>query len=96
MAMTNRGPSSLRVDYDRPVDVLRIVRGEFTDYEGDGMPNGLELDYAVEDNSACGAKVIGFERNGWLDEIDALAALVAVHLSADPKTVKQAIRRAVT
>lgn len=93
---TVRANSVLRIAYDRPVDVLHIVQGDLTEYEGDGRPGGLELDYSVEDSSAVGAKVIGFERNGWRAKIDTLAGLVADHLSVDKQAVKSAIKRAVT
>ena len=52
-------------DYDRRVDVLYIGRGERVPAEGEGLPGGIELDYALADGSPCGATIIGFRRNGW-------------------------------
>ncbi len=91
----SKSTQPLRVAYDRPVDVLRVVQGPFKAYEGDGGPNGLEFDYSVEDNTATGAKVIGFKRNGWSDDLDRLAILIGNHLSRDATELKRAIRRAV-
>jgi hypothetical protein len=93
MKMTST--TNFRVDYDRPVDVLLVSHGDVSDYEGDGLPNGVELDYTMDDNTACGAKVIGFERNGWRDDIDHLAELIAGHLSVDRRKLRNQIEEAV-
>jgi uncharacterized protein YuzE len=82
---------ALRVSYDRPVDVLHITVGAPTEYEGDGLPRGIEIDYSMDDGAICGAKVIGFERNGWASEIANLARQLAGHLRVSPADLAIAI-----
>ena len=85
---------ALKVAYDRPVDVLHITIGEATAYEGEGLPRGVEIDYAVDNGVPCGAKVIGFERNGWSEETKALAALLSRYLDVSATDIAIAIVKA--
>jgi hypothetical protein len=87
--------AAVTADYDRPADVLYIARGERVPAEGEGLPGGVELDYALADGSSCAATVIGFRRNGWPERLDELAGIVARHLSVDRRRVAAAIRSAV-
>jgi hypothetical protein len=72
-------------DYDRRVDVLYIARGERVPAEGEGIPGGIELDYAPADGSPCGATIIGFRRNGWPERLEQLTRVTAAHLSVGKK-----------
>jgi hypothetical protein len=85
----------IKVAYDRPVDVLHVALGKYVAYEGDGLARGLEIDYSIEDDTAVGAKVIGFRRYGWDTEIDALSKRIGRLLKVDPDTLTGKISRAV-
>ncbi len=84
----------LRVVYDAPVDVLHVTVGDPVPYEGEGLPRGVEIDYALHDGVSCGAKVIGFVRNGWKDETRALAMLLSSHLDVSATDIAIAIVKA--
>lgn len=84
---------TLRVVYDRPVDVLHVILGEPVAYEGLGVAGGIELDYSLEDDTPSGAKVLGFKRNGWSKRLDELAAVLGKHLSVDRIELVEAIKR---
>jgi hypothetical protein len=88
-------PVVVTADYDRHSDVLYIARGERVPAEGEGLPGGVELDYALADGSPCGATVIGFRRNGWPGRLGVLARIVGRHLSIDPRRMGEVIRAAV-
>ena len=83
--------SAMSVAYDRPVDVLHITVGPLVPYEGDGLPGGVELDFSLDDGAPCGAKVIGFQKNGWIDRVPKLAKLIGKHLGVPASTIEQAI-----
>ena len=85
----------IEASYDRPVDVLHLVMGNPQAYEGDGLPFGVEIDYSIKTGAPCGAKVIGFERNGWRNKIPELANLIASHLSVEDKDVLHAVKKIV-
>jgi hypothetical protein len=81
--------------YDRPVDVLHLVIGEPQSYEGDGAAGGIEIDYSIETGEPCGAKVIGFKRNGWNRRVAELVKVIALHLPAKEKEILNAVEKAV-
>src|SRR5271169_4485313 len=82
-------------DCDRRVDVLYVGRGERVPAEGEGLPGGIELDYALADGSPCGATIIRFRRNGWPERPGQLTRVIAAHLSVGKNRVAEAIRTAV-
>lgn len=84
---------NLRVSYDRKVDVLHIGVGAVCDVEGDGLPGGIELNYCVSDDRPCGVTVLGFQRNGWSNNIGGLADIAGDHLDVDARTLMIAIER---
>lgn len=88
-------PTALRVAYDRPVDVLHVAVGAAEAYEGEGRPKGVELDYSIDSGRPCGAKVIGFKRNGWTDKVSVLADELSKHLAVERGRVVDAIKRAI-
>jgi hypothetical protein len=90
-------PRRVSVAYDRHADVLHVTLGDAVPYEGDGRPKGVELDYALKDGSPCGAKVIGFERNGWTEKgrLAELASILGRHLSVPAAEVALAVARAI-
>ncbi|HZU90219.1 MAG TPA: hypothetical protein VE993_13265 [Stellaceae bacterium] len=47
--MRKNRPAAVAADYDRNADVLSIARGERVPAEGEGLPGGAELDYALAD-----------------------------------------------
>lgn len=83
----------LTVSYDRAVDVLHIGLGEAVAYEGDGRADGIELDYSLDDDSPCGAKVIGFRKYAWPERLPELAGILGDHLAVDDKALVDAIAR---
>ena len=85
----------VKADYDRSVDVLYIARGERVPAEGEGLPDGIELDYALADGTPCGATIIGYRRNGWPEKLEQLTRILAAHLSVGTKRLAGAIRTAV-
>jgi hypothetical protein len=86
----------LTADFDAAGDVLNVVLGKPVPAEGSGLPGGIELDFAIEDGKPCGATVIGYRRNGWVERTDELAARIGAHLAVRPQIVAEAIRVAVT
>ena len=78
-------PPDLRGSYDRKVDVLHLAIGNPAEVEGDGLPNGVELDFATKTGAPCGVTIIGFHRNGWAERLRELAQIVARHLSLDER-----------
>jgi hypothetical protein len=86
----------VHIKYDQPVDVLHIVLGEPSAYEGDGLPGGIELDFSIDDGAPCGAKVIGLKKYGWSARLDDLAALLSKHLSLEPSMLAHLIERKTT
>lgn len=85
----------VRADYDRGVDVLYIFLGSIMPVEGDGLPRGVELDWALDDGRPCGVTVVGFEKNGWPENTDELAHIAAAHLSLPDFLVAQTIKTAI-
>jgi hypothetical protein len=88
-------PAAIAADYDRNADVLYIARGERVPAEGEGLPGGVELDYALADGSPCAATVIGFRRNGWSERVGELTGIIGRHLSIGPRRIAEALRAAV-
>jgi hypothetical protein len=86
---------SVAVKYDRPVDVLHLTLGDPQSYEGDGYPGGVEIDYSIDTGEPCGAKVIGFRRNGWDRRVRELATLIASHLPAKDEEIVNAVKKVV-
>ena len=80
--------------YDPAVDVLYLTLGEPVEFEGDGLPGSVELDYSLQDGSPCGVAVIGFKRNGWSKEVSKLTKIASDHLSIDPTIVRKLIAAA--
>lgn len=87
--------SGVRADYDRLVDVLYITLGDPTPVEGDGLPRGVELDWALEGGFPCGVTVIGYRRNGWAETAGELAEIVGRHLSLPPELIRIPVEEAV-
>jgi hypothetical protein len=94
-ALKKNRSAAVAADYDSNADVLYIARGERVPAEGEGLPGGVELDYALADGSPCAATVIGFRRNRWPERVDALAGIIGRHLSIGPKRVAAVIRAVV-
>jgi hypothetical protein len=88
--MNSGSSSSIAASYDRPVDVLYLVL-DAVPCEGEGVPGGIELDYAEADGAPCGVTVFGFHRNGWDKNLQDLAAIAARHLQFDTARVRTAI-----
>ena len=86
----------LTADYDRRADVLYVLVGAPVEAEGDGRPDGIELNFTVADDTPCGVTVIGFKRYGWPDRLAALADLTAKHLSVQPSSVLEHVKHAVS
>lgn len=84
----------LVADYDRSSDVLYITLGPIRPVEGDGLPGGVELDYTLEDGTACGVTVIGFQRNGWQGREGELARIVGAHLGRDASRIEEVVGEA--
>jgi hypothetical protein len=63
--------------------------------EGDGLPMGVELDFAIDDGAPVGVKVIGYRRNNWYGDVEKLVEIVSKHLSVDPRRADATIRKAV-
>jgi hypothetical protein len=84
----------IQASYDAPVDVLHLVR-DVVPHEGDGLPDGVELDYALEDGRPCGVKVIGFHKNGWDFKPSQLAKIVSQHLQWNENDISVLIKEAV-
>jgi hypothetical protein len=82
--------------YDHPVDVLVITLGKAVPVEGEGRPGGIELDFALDSETPCAIKVIGFHRNGWGKMTDRLSGIAADHLDVSITAVKQAIDGAIS
>ena len=85
----------LRAIYDRPVDVLVIIRGKPVPVEGDGRPGGVELDYSLDDGSPHAVKVIGYFRNGWQVRTKQLVSIISDHLVVDPRDVERKLAEVV-
>lgn len=89
------GAISMRCSYDRRVDVLRLATQVPDAIEGDGLPRGVELDYAVDSGLPCGVTVIGYKRNNWQSEVGSLAQIISRHLTIDPLDVVRTIEEIV-
>ena len=85
----------IAASYDRPVDVLHVTVGRPQAYEGDGFPRGVEIDYSLKTGKPCGAKVIGFQRNGWHERINELARFMAKHLPVEDKDILNAVKKVI-
>lgn len=94
-ALRKNRSAAIAADYDRNADVLYVARGERVPAEGEGLPGGVELDYALTDGSPCAATIIGFRRNGWPERVEELAGIIGRHLSVSSRTAVEAIRAAV-
>jgi uncharacterized protein YuzE len=93
--MAPRQELKLRADYDARGDVLYVILGAPVAVEGDGLPGGVELDFAIENGAPVGVTVIGYRRNHWSTQSFELAKIVGKHLSIDPKQAVDTIRKAV-
>jgi hypothetical protein len=87
----NPQPMALRVSYDQTVDVLHVASGAPSEVEGDGLPNGIELDYRTDDGKPSGVTIIGYLRNGWANNLKELASIISNHLGSDPNEVVEKI-----
>lgn len=85
----------IKAIYDRPVDVLILTKGDPVPSEGEGLPDGVELDFSMDDGTPSGAKVIGFYKNHWEDRESSLAKILAEHLSISFDKSITSIRKAV-
>lgn len=74
-------PPEVRANYDHSVDVLYLLLDSCVPADGDGRPEGVELDYD-ENGFPCGVTVIGYRRNGWEHRAGDLARIAGEHLSA--------------
>jgi uncharacterized protein YuzE len=90
--MTQQREKLLHANYDRRVDVLYVMVGSPVNIEGEGLPDGIELDYSSENGSPCGVTVIGYSRNGWPARAGYLSSIVANHLSIDRNDVDRLIK----
>lgn len=96
MATANKNVNErpkLAASYDQAVDVLYVVLGSPKELEGDGLPGGIELDYAF-DGSPCGVTVMGFRRNGWNEKRNELLKVISRHLGIGTATVGVTIEHA--
>jgi hypothetical protein len=80
--------------YDFPVDVMHLTVGVGQAYEGDGLPDGIEIDYSLETGAPCGAKIIGFDRYGWDRDVKRLASVIAAKLEVKRSEILKAIKNA--
>jgi hypothetical protein len=80
--------------YDSPVDVMHLTVGAGQPYEGDGLPEGIEIDYSIETGAPCGAKIIGFDRYGWNRNVKRLASVIAAKLDVKRSEILVAIKNA--
>ena len=87
--------SPVSADYDPETDVLYVTLGDPIECEGDGLENGVELDYAVADGKPCAATVVGFHRHRWEANVAGLAQIISGHLNIVDQPVAVAIRGAV-
>lgn len=85
----------LRASYDELADVLYISLGEPVPSEGDGVPNGIELDFTLDSGIPCGATVIGFRQYEWHNYLEQLGAIIARHLGMRGLDVESAVQSAV-
>jgi uncharacterized protein YuzE len=85
----------LKASYDPDADVLYLNLGEPVPIEGDGLPRGVELDYAMEGGQPCGVTVIGYNLNGWNNSMSELAMIAAAHLSVSAERAAGSIASAV-
>jgi hypothetical protein len=83
------------VDYDYPADVLYVSLGRPVPDEGEDMPRGVVLRYALKDGNPSGATVIGLRQNQWHRNLSELADIIARHLTIDPIGVAIAIEHEV-
>jgi len=83
-------PTDFSVAYEEHVDVLHVRLSEPVAYEGDGLPNGIELDYSLEDGCR-GAKVLEFDRLLWRGRMKELADILGEHLGVNPTDLALAI-----
>lgn len=86
---------NIAVIYDLPFDVLHIAVGNPRPYQGTGYARGVEIDIDQSTGTACGAKVIGFKRNGWHNDVISLARFLAILLSANDSDIYYAVERAI-
>jgi hypothetical protein len=91
----NRAHIPVSADYDRRADVLYVVLGDDRACEGEGLSNGVELNYDIANGKPSGATVIGFHRNKWDVRIAELATVISRHLVVADMIVSTAIKRAV-
>jgi len=82
----------LRASYDRLSDVLYISLGAAVPNEGEGIPNGIELNYALETGNPCGVTIIGYRLYEWPNHLDELGAIIGRHLGVSRLRVEEAIR----
>jgi Protein of unknown function (DUF2283) len=79
------------VDYDRHADVLYVSLGKPVPDEGEDRPRGVVLRFSTKDDHPTGVTVIGYRRNGWSNDLQALSRLIALHLTINPNGVLQVL-----
>lgn len=86
---------ALKADYDRIADVLYIALGPSVPDEGEDVPRGIILRYALHaDRRPTGATVVGVVHNQWDCDLDQLARVLAKHLDAPFRDIRAAIKSA--
>lgn len=86
----------MTADYDSVADVLYVMVNPPESVEGDGLPEGVELDYSIQSGEPCGVTVIGYNLYGWANRTDKLAKIVADHLAIQPSLISSKITEATT
>jgi hypothetical protein len=77
--------------YDRNSDVLYVSVGRTREGDGVEQLKGVVLRYEFGCNEPIGATVIGYKANGWWQDRDTLAAIIADHIRTPRQVVADAI-----
>lgn len=81
----------MTADYDSAADVLYVMINAPEPVEGDGLPDGIELDYSLRNGKPCGVTVIGYRQYGWPNKADKLAKIVGKHLTLRPSIISSTL-----
>jgi len=77
--------------YDRSSDVLYVSVGPARDGDSVEQFKGVVFRYEFACNEPIGATVIGYRANGWSQDRETLAAIIADHIRTPPRVVVSAI-----
>lgn len=83
---------NIAANYDLPLDVLHIAVGKSRPYEENGHALGVVINFDLQSGAACEAKLNGFKRNGWDNDLSSLARFLALLLSANATDIFNAIQ----